>query len=93
MALQFVNIPLPKSQRTVTSKYNFGDLKVGGPALSETEVIDAKKASSKITSALVAYRARTGDAGKFSVRIYNNPDGTQAVGVWRVSDAPAAPAA
>jgi len=87
MALEFKNIPMPKTQRSVTSKYNFGDLVVGGPALTECEVVNAKKTSSKITSALVAFRARTGNKDKFSVRTYTQEDGSQAVGVWLVSKA------
>lgn len=90
MTLEFKTVDMPKTTRRVTSKYKFGELVVGGPSLTETEVIDAKKASSKITSALVAYRARTGDGSKFSVRTYTQEDGTQAVGVWKVSDASAA---
>lgn len=90
MALEFVNIPMPRTTRNVTSKYDFAALTVGGPSLSETAVVNAKKAASKITSALVAYRARSGDKSKFSVRVYDNADGTQAVGCWKVSEAVAA---
>ena len=82
MSLEFVNIPMPKSARAVESKYKFGDLVVGGPALVEAEVLSVEKAKSKLTSALVAYRGRTGDKSKFSVRAFKNADGTDAIGCW-----------
>ena len=92
MSLAFVNVPMPKSARTVTSKYAFGDLTIGGPALLENEVVNVEKAKSKLTSALVAYRGRTGDRSKFSIRPMKNEDGTDAVGCWKIADAPAAAA-
>lgn len=90
MSIELKTIALPKTTRSVTSKYAFGDLTVGGPALVDNEVIDRAKAQSRITSALVAYRARTGDKSKFSVRTFKQEDGTDAVGVWKTADAPAA---
>ena len=73
-------------------EYNFGALTVNGPALVETEVVDAAKVSSKLASALVAYRRRTGDKSKFSIRIFKQADNTDAVGCWKIADAPAADA-
>ena len=90
MSIELVNVSIPKTSRTVSSKYKFGDLTVGGPAMVETDVIDPKKAQSKMTSALVAYRSRTGDRSKFSVRTFKAEDGTDRIGVWKIADAPAA---
>ena len=88
MTLAFVNVAMPKSARTVTSKYDFGSLTVGGPALVETEVITAEKTKSKLVSAMVAYRARSKDMSKFSIRAFKNADGTDAVGCWKIADTP-----
>lgn len=87
MSLAMQTVAIPKTSRTVSSKYQFGSLTVGGVALVETEVVDAKKAKSKITSALVAYRARTGDTSKFTVRTFIKEDGSEGVGCWKVADA------
>lgn len=93
MALSLKTIDMPKTSRTVESKYDFGALTVGGPALVEDGVVNVKKAQSRMTSALVAYRARSGSKAKFSVRTFTNEDGSDAVGVWKVADAPAEVAA
>lgn len=93
MSLVFADVALPKTSRTVTSKYAFEKLTVGGPALVEGEVLDAQKAASKLTSALVAYRKRTGDKSKFSVRMFKQADGTDAVGCWKIAEAPVVAAA
>jgi hypothetical protein len=87
MTLALVNVAIPKTSRTVSSKYLFGDLTVGGPAMVESDVVDTKKAQSKMTSALVAYRARTGDKSKYSVRTFKAEDGTDRIGVWKTADA------
>lgn len=92
MSIEFKNVSLPKSSRTVSSKYQFGQLVVGGPAMLETEVVNVDKAHSKLTSALVAYRQRTGDKSKFTVRAFKQEDGTDAIGVWKLADAPVADA-
>lgn len=89
MALTLKSIPIPKTSRTVESKYDFGSLTVGGPALVEDGVVNVKKAQSRMTSALVAYRSRSGDRSRYSVRTFTNDDGSDAVGVWKVEDAPA----
>lgn len=88
MSLVLKSVSLPKTSRTVVSKYTFDQLTVGGPALIETDVVDANKSASKISSALVAYRKRTQDKSKFAVRIFKQEDGTDAVGVWKTADAP-----
>lgn len=91
MSITFENIALPAQTRTGTaSKYDFASLTVGGPAIVENEVVNASKVASRMQSAVVAYRKRTGDKSKFSVRIFNAADGAQRVGVWKVADAPAA---
>ena len=87
MSLAMQTVAIPKTSRTVSSKYKFGDLVVGGPALVETEVVDAKKAKSKITSALVAFRARTGSKDKYTVRTFIKEDGTEGVGCWLIAKA------
>ena len=92
MSITLQNVAIPKTSRTVSSKYAFGSLTVGGPALVENEVIDPKKAQSKITSALVAYRNRTGDKSKFTVRVFKNEDGSDSIGCWKVGEAPVAAA-
>lgn len=93
MSLNLRAISIPKTSRTVASKYNFGALVVGGPALVEDEVVNAKKAQSRMASALVAYRARTGDTSKFIVRIVKDEaTGVESVAVWKTADA-VAPAA
>jgi hypothetical protein len=93
MTLALENVAIPKTSRTVSSKYAFGQLTVGGPALVEKDVVNVQKATSKLTSALVAYRKRTGDKSKFSVRGYKQADGTDAVGCWKIAEAPEATAA
>lgn len=90
MSITLTHQPLPRTARTVESKYSFEQLVVGGPCLADTEVIDVKKATSRMTSALAAYRKRTGDKSRFSTRPFKNGDGSDAVGVWKVKDAPVA---
>lgn len=90
MSIAFVNVPLPRTSRTVESKYNFAGLQVDGPALVLTEVVNVAKATSKLTSALVAYRKRSGDKSVFTVRAFKNADGTDAVGCWKKAEAPVA---
>lgn len=77
------------------SKYDFSALVAGsGEAVLETEVVDAAKVQARLTSALSAYKKRTGDKSKFTVRPVPGDNGTiVAVGVWKLADAPAAPAA
>lgn len=90
MSITLANIPVPKTSRTASSKYKFGDLTVGGPAMVETDVVDTKRAQSKMTSALVAYRSRTGDRSRFTVRVFKDEtDGTDRIGVWKLAEAPA----
>jgi len=89
MSITLQNVAIPTTSRTIASKYAFEQLQVNGPALVETEVLSVKKAASKLTSALVAYRKRTGDKSKFSVRPFKQADGTDAVGCWKIADAPA----
>lgn len=83
------NVALPKITRATTTKYPFAELTVGGPAIV-MEVLDAKKGVSKLTSALVAYRARSGDQAKYTVRAFKAEDGTDRIGCWKTGDAPAA---
>jgi hypothetical protein len=87
MSLSLMSVAIPKTSRTTSSKYAFDQLTVGGAALVESDVVDAKKAASKINSALIAYRKRTGDKSKFSVRVFKQADGTDAVGAWKTAEA------
>ncbi len=87
--LKFVSIPVPATARTVESKYDFHTLVVNGPALAVTDILNVDKAKSRMNSALVAYRQRTGDKSKFTIRPFKNEDGTDAVGCWKIAEAPA----
>lgn len=84
MAIVFADVALPKVSRTVESKYPFGQLVAGGQPLIENEVVDPHKVKSRMSSALVAFKKRTGDNGKYSVRVFKQEDGTDAVGVWKL---------
>lgn len=84
-------LPLPRLTRfsTKASQYDFTLLTVGGPALVDTDVEDVKKAHSRVSSALTAYRKRSGDTSKFTVRI-TQLSGKPVIGVWKLQNAPAA---
>lgn len=90
-------MPLPRLTRTSTgatkdSIYDLGSLAIGECFLVQ-DVVDVRKAKSKLQSAIGAFRARTGDkATVFAVRSFVNEDGTDGVGVWHV-EAPATAAA
>lgn len=85
-----ISMPIPRLTRTSTgsakdSIYNLGDL-AEGEAFQLADVVDLKKAKSKLQSAVGAYRARTGDKQtQFAVRSWKLDDGTDAVAVWRVA--------
>lgn len=79
---------MPKLTRTSAagkeSIYDFASLAEGECFLVQ-DVVDVKKAKSKLQSAIGAYRNRTGDkTTTFAVRSFVNEDGTDGVGVWRV---------
>ena len=83
-----VQMALPKLTRVSpegkASVYNLGEL-VDGEAFLIQDVIDCKKAKSKLQSAISAYRFRTGDkATVFAVRSFVNEDGTDGVGIWKL---------
>ena len=87
------NRALPKLTRTSAegkaSIYDFASL-ADGECFLVQDVIDLKKAKSKLQSAIGAYRKRTGDkTSVFAVRSFINEDGTDGVGVWRVRRVPA----
>lgn len=86
--LQLMTLALPALTRYSASgsQYNFAGLTVGGPALVETNFIDAKKAHSRVSSALTAYKKRSGDKSRFTVRVAKL-DGADVVGVWKLADA------
>lgn len=88
MSVKLLNVAMPTIFRAGGgSKYDFGSLTVGGPALVEDEVVNVEKVASRLHSALVAYRKRTGDTSKFSVRTFKNDAGQDCVGAWKVADA------
>jgi hypothetical protein len=55
--------------------------------MTEQDFLDIHKAKSRMSSALVAYKKRTGDKSKFSVRAIKSTDGTDMVAVWKVANA------
>jgi hypothetical protein len=87
-------LPIPALTRFSTkgSQYDFSSLVVGGNALIDVDVVDASKAHSRVSSALTAYKKRTGDKSKFTVRI-TKVDGKDVIAVWKIEDAPVADAA
>lgn len=92
--LKVIALPIPALTRFSAkgSQYDFGSLTVGGPALVETSVVDADKAHSRVSSALTAYRKRSGDKSKFTVRV-TQLEGKDVIGVWKLENAPVAPVA
>jgi hypothetical protein len=82
-----MTIALPTISRNAgTSKYAFKDLVVGGPALVETDVVNAAKVSSRLQSALAADKKRDESlkAMTFKIRTFTL-EGKDCVGVWRVA--------
>lgn len=78
------NTPLPALKRVAlvgVSKYNFGQIPTGG-SLIDLEVVDAKKAAGRLTSAVASYRKRSGDKRVFTVRTFKQDNGNDAVGIW-----------
>lgn len=86
--LKTMSLPLPALTRFSAkgSQYDFASLRVGGDALVEADVVDSKKAHSRVSSALTAYRKRSGDKGQFTVRVAK-VDGVDVIGVWKLKDA------
>ncbi len=96
MAIQTATVALPPITRVSTkaSKYDFASLVTGSQValvednVGETEA-DVEKVVNRLTSALVAYRKRSGDRRGFTTRPFKQEDGKNAVGVWCVKPAPA----
>ena len=86
-----MSLPIPALTRFSAkgSQYNFAKLVVGGDALVDTDVIDTAKAHSRVSSALTAYKKRTGDKSKFTVRV-TKVGGKDVIAVWKIEDAAAA---
>lgn len=88
--MQVQNMPMPAKKtfggfQKRGSKYDLSKLGVNdGTCLVLTDVLDPKKASSRLSSAVAQYR-KAGNPGKFSIRTFT-PEGTTQtlVGVWRV---------
>lgn len=79
---------MPRLTRTTsegkTSIYDLAALAEGECYLVQ-DVIDVKKAKSKLQSAIGAFRSRTNDKTTvFAVRSFKNEDGTDGCGIWRV---------
>lgn len=89
-----MSLPIPALTRFSTkgSQYNFAKLIVGGDALVDTDVTDTAKAHSRVSSALTAYKKRTGDKSVFTVRV-TKVDDKDVIAVWKIKDAPVADAA
>lgn len=90
MTAVIMNIPMP-ARRSLSNegrtKYDLGSLT---PESNECIVIDdvvnVKKAVSRLTSAVGAYRKRGNLSHRFAVRSFKKEDGNDAVGVWRLAD-------
>ncbi len=95
MTIVQTNQPLPALKRfsAKPSQYDFGTLTPGSDqAIIEFDVVNPKKVSGRLTSAVTAYRKRTKSETRFTVRSFKTDDGKDAVGVWALA-AVAAPAA
>lgn len=95
LSMTTLAIPALKRFSAKASVYPFADLVVGGECLLDTDVTDPKKAHSRVSSALTAYKKRSGNTAKFTVRGVQVPDETgamkDAIAVWKTAEA-AAPA-
>ena len=91
-----MNLPIPALTRFSAkgSQYAFDKLVVNGDALVDTDVTDTDtaKAHSRVSSALTAYKKRTGDKSTFTVRV-TKVDDKDVIAVWKIKDAPVADAA
>lgn len=97
MTVQIQTMPLPARRalsNAGSSKYDLGALQAGSDqCIIIDDVVNTKKAVSRLTSAVAAYKKRTNPNARFAVRSFKKEDGTDAVGVWRLADAvPAADA-
>lgn len=98
MTVQIQTMPLPARRalsNAGSSKYDLGALQPGSDqCIVIDDVVNTKKAVSRLTSAVAAYKKRTNPNARFAVRSFKKQeDGTDAVGVWRLTDAvPAADA-
>lgn len=90
IVIQAAKMPALVRMSTKGSKYDFSTLVAGsGEAVLETEVGDVSKVQARLTSALSAYKKRTGDKGRFTVRPIVEAGVVVAVGVWKLADAAA----
>jgi len=84
MAFIKSNMPVPALKRIApkgVSKYDFADMVVGDSRI-DLEVVDAKKAAARLTSAIASYKKRSGDKRNFTVRTFKQDNGNDAVGYW-----------
>ena len=89
--LAFTSMPLPARKvlsREGTSKYDLSKLEPGSEmCIVEVGVVVPKRAVSRVTSAVTAFRKRPGNENAaFAVRTFQNADGQDCVGVWRLVD-------
>lgn len=95
MSVQIQTMPLPARRalsNAGSSKYDLGALQAGSDqCIIIDDVVNTKKAVSRLTSAVAAYKKRTNPNARFAVRSFQeqNADGVKVdkVGVWRLADA------
>lgn len=90
MTASLTTMPLP-ARRSATNrgnvKYDLGALEAGSDkCILLDEVVDVKKAVSRLTSAVAAYRKRNNSNAQFTVRSFKNDQDQDMVGVWRLAD-------
>jgi hypothetical protein len=87
MELVKSNIPMPSITRVSAnaSKYRFAELEVGESFLVK-DVVDVEKAKNALTAAINAFRKRTKNPMRLTVRSFQDETGVDVVGVWRMDD-------
>jgi hypothetical protein len=86
-----IAIPALKRFASKGSSYDFAGLRAGTEdCIAEMGVVNAGKAHARLSSAVVAYRKRSGSKDKFTVRTFKNAEGQDCVGVWKLATPEAA---
>lgn len=91
MAIEITQVAIPTLRRFSAkgSQYDFASLRAGTTdsiVLRATADEDIKKVHSRLSSAVTAYRKRSGVTAKFTVRGFKTEDGTECVGVWKLAE-------
>ena len=91
MAIEITQVSLPALRRFSVkgSQYDFAALRAGTTdciTLQASESEDIKKVHSRLSSAVTAYRKRSGVTAKFTVRTFTGETGTECVGVWKLAE-------